>query len=227
MRFEVLGPVRAWRNTAEVDLGSPQQRAVLAMLLLGEGRPVSVDRLVDGLWRDAPPRHAAQVARTYVSRLRKILNMADPLLLTEVNGYALRPAEGSFDLPIFETALRAADEAQTGGDLARADRVLGEALALWHGEPLAGITAPWAETPRTRLVEKRLTIRETRCRIGLELGRHTQEVAELMELCREHPYRERLRELLMLALHRCGRTAEALGVYANARKLFADELGIA
>ncbi|MFD6162965.1 BTAD domain-containing putative transcriptional regulator [Nocardia sp. NPDC060256] len=227
MWFEVLGPVRAWRGRVEVDLGSPQQRAVLAMLLLDVGRPVSVDRLVDGLWGDTPPRHASQVARTYVSRLRKILNVPGTLLFSEVSGYALRPDEDSFDLPVFEDALAVADEAQAGGDLERADRVLGAALALWRGEPLAGIAAPWAEAPRARLIEKRLTIREQRCRIRLELGRHAQEVAELMELCRAHPFRERLRELLMLALHRCGRTAEALGVYADTRKLFADELGIA
>ncbi|RDI69287.1 transcriptional activator [Nocardia pseudobrasiliensis] len=176
---------------------------------------MSVERLVDGLWGELPPRHAAQVARTYVSRLRKVVNVEGALLFSEASGYVWRPAAGSFDLPVFENALAAADAAKAGGDLGRADRVLGEALALWRGEPLAGIAAPWAEAPRTRLVEKCLTIREAHCRFGLELGRHAQEVAELMELCRTHPFREGLRELLMLALHRCGVISRAAHVLAE------------
>ncbi|MFI9504902.1 BTAD domain-containing putative transcriptional regulator [Nocardia sp. NPDC052566] len=226
MRFEILGPVRAWGNGAEIEIGSPQQRVVLAMLLFDAGRPVTVDRLVDGLWGESPPKRAAQVTRTYVSRLRKIVNADRKLLVTEVSGYALHPGDDAIDLTAFESASAAAEDARTRGDLTCADQLLGQALSLWRGEPLAGLPGPWAESNRADLVERRLTTRQARCEVGLELGRHVQEVAELTELCRVHPYRERLRELLMLALHRCGRTAEALGVFADTRKLFDDELGI-
>ncbi|MGW2077858.1 BTAD domain-containing putative transcriptional regulator [Streptomyces sp. NPDC001939] len=225
LRFSVLGPVRAWRGDELLTTGSPQQRALLAALLLREGRTATAAELIDALWGDEPPSQALAAVRTYASRLRKIL---DPgVLVSESGGYAIRSVSGdALDLAAAEALRSDAEKARGAGDLCKARELVNRALALWDGEPLANIPGPYAETQRARLEEWRLGLLESRLDMDLEQGCHADAVSELTALTAAHPLRERLRELLMLALYRSGRQAEALAVYADTRRLLADELGV-
>ncbi|MFI5676685.1 BTAD domain-containing putative transcriptional regulator [Streptomyces cellulosae] len=221
----MLGPVRAWRGEEPLSTGSPQQRALLAALLLREGRTATAAELIDALWGEEPPSQALAALRTYASRLRKVL---DPgVLVSESGGYAVRGLpEGALDLTAAQELATEADKARSAGDLCHAREVLGRALALWDGEALAGVPGPYAEAQRVRLEEWRLQLLESRLDMDLEQGCHAEAVSELTALTAAHPLRERLRELLMLALYRSGRQAEALAVYTDTRRLLADELGV-
>ncbi|MEU7471825.1 BTAD domain-containing putative transcriptional regulator [Streptomyces sp. NPDC044984] len=225
LRFGVLGPVRAWRDDEPVATGSPQQRALLAALLLREGRTATAAELIDALWGEEPPSQALAAVRTYASRLRKVL---DPgVLVSESGGYAVRGlGEGALDLAAAQELAAEAEKARNTGDLCHAREVLNRALSLWDGETLAGVPGPYAEAQRVRLEEWRLRLLESRLDMDLEQGCHAEAVSELTALTAAHPLRERLRELLMLALYRSGRQAEALAVYADTRRLLADELGV-
>ncbi|MFE9624524.1 BTAD domain-containing putative transcriptional regulator [Streptomyces sp. NPDC006527] len=225
LRFDVLGPVRAWRGEEPLATGSPQQRALLAALLLREGRTATAAELIDALWGEEPPSQALAAVRTYASRLRKVL---DPgVLVTESGGYAVRGlVDGALDLAVAQEWAARAEKARAAGNLVPAREVLNRTLALWDGEALAGVPGPYAEAQRVRLEEWRLGLLEARLDLDLELGCHTEAVSELTALTAAHPLRERFRELLMLALYRSGRQAEALAVYADARQLLAEELGV-
>ncbi|MFE2050035.1 AfsR/SARP family transcriptional regulator [Streptomyces sp. NPDC059459] len=225
LRFGVLGPVRAWRGDEPLATGSPQQRALLAALLLREGRTATAAELIDALWGEEPPSQALAAVRTYASRLRKVL---DPgVLVSESGGYAVRGlAQGASDLARAQDLAAAAEKARGAGDLCHARDVLRRALALWDGEALAGVPGPYAEAQRVRLEEWRLQLLENCLDMDLEQGCHAEAVSELTALTAANPLRERLRELLMLALYRSGRQAEALAVYADTRRLLADELGV-
>lgn len=235
VRFAVLGPVRAWHGERELDLGSPQQRVVLAALLLRHGRPVTVGELVDAVWGEEPPAAAVSVLRTYVSRLRKVLEPgreageSPQVIVSAADGYLARIPDDALDLRVFEQRvaeakkLRAADGAD--GVSAAAD-LLRAALGEWEGTPLAGLPGPLAEAERSRLNEERLNTLESRLDLDVQLGRHGEVIAELTSLTGEHPLRERLWQLLMLALYRSGRQAEALAAYRRARSTLVAELGI-
>ncbi|MFV0135269.1 AfsR/SARP family transcriptional regulator [Streptomyces sp. HMX87] len=225
LRFSVLGPVRAWRGPEPLATGSPQQRALLAALLLREGRTATAAELIDALWGEEPPSQALAAVRTYASRLRKALDAG--VLVSESGGYAVRGlADGALDLAVAQELAARAEKARTAGDLCQARDVLRRALALWDGEVLAGVPGPYAEAQRVRLEEWRLQLLESRLDMDLEQGCHAEAVSELTALTAAHPLRERLRELLMLALYRSGRQAEALAVYADTRRLLAEELGV-
>ena len=231
VRFEVLGPMRAWHGRTELDLGSPQQRAVLAMLLLARGRQVSLDGLVDGLWEGHVPRSATGTVRTYVSRLRRILALDagaqhDGPIESIGDGYLLRLGPALLDLNSFERWLGEARAARERGDTARGARLLGDALRLWRGTALAGVPGPYADSRRVPLAELHVTATEEKLAADIALGEHTAAISELRVLLAEHPFRERLTELLMLALYKSGRQADALAVFDNVRRRLGDELGI-
>ncbi|GGT21512.1 regulatory protein AfsR [Streptomyces kurssanovii] len=222
--FSVLGPVRVRRGGETLPPGSPQQRALLVALLLRDGRTATAHELIDAIWGEEPPSQALAAVRTYASRLRKAL---DPdTLVSESGGYALRIGRDALDLAVAQELAAEAYKANAAGDRTQARALLNKVLNLWDGEPLANVPGPYAENQRTRLVEWGLQLLETRLDIDLEVGRHAEAVSELTALTATHPLRERLRELLMLALYRSGRQAEALAVYADTRRLLADELGV-
>lgn len=235
LRFQVLGPVRAWTGDRPVDLGPPQQRAVLAVLLLHAGRPVSVPQLVDALWAEWPPPRAVGTVRTYISRLRGLLEpdrlprQDGQLLVSSGGGYALRVPGEVLDAAGFEERLGAARRMRGAGDAAGAYEQLRGALALAEGVPLAGLPGPYAQRQRDRLTELHITAQEELFCCVVELGGHAEpmgdSIAGLRAFAAEHPLRERPQALLMLALHRAGRQAEALAVYAATCRTLDAELG--
>ncbi|MFF8787727.1 BTAD domain-containing putative transcriptional regulator [Streptomyces sp. NPDC015125] len=235
LRFQVLGPVRAWRGDRPLDLGPAQQRAMLAVLLLHGGRPVSVAQLVDALWGERPPPRAVGTLRTYVSRLRGLLEpnrkprQPSRLLVSSAGGYALRVPDEALDSIGFEGRLVTARRLRAAGDTAGAYMQLRGALALPEGVALAGLPGPYAQRQRDRLTELCVTAQEELFDCVVELGRQvdsiTDSIAGLRAFAAEHPLRERAQALLMLALYREGRRAEALAVYAATRRTLDAELG--
>jgi DNA-binding SARP family transcriptional activator len=226
LRFAVLGPVRAWRDKTELALGQPQQRAVLAALLVREGAQVTLEELIDGVWGDAAPATAAPVIRSYVYQLRQVLGRDGPSRIRSAGGgYSLEPGP-QLDLARFARLAAQARQARGNGDPAGAAACLAEGLGLWAGTALAGIPGPYAAAQRTRLSELRLTVQEERLACAVDLGSYHQAAAELSALVAGHPLRERLRELQMHALYGAGRQAEALEAFRQASRLLRDELGI-
>jgi DNA-binding SARP family transcriptional activator/tetratricopeptide (TPR) repeat protein len=225
----VLGPVRGWRGDDEIDLGSAHRRAVLAVLALSAGHTVSRDELIDALWGDEPPSSASGSIYTYVSGLRQALEpgrakrSGGTMLASVGSGYSLRIDRADVDVHRF-TTLRT--NATNTADPQVALRDLDAALGLWQGDALTGIPGPFAQAQRAKLAELRLAAVESRAELLLDLGRPDELVAELTALCREHPLRERLRVLLMRALNACGRTVEALEVFADARRTLVEASGL-
>lgn len=232
LTFQLLGPVRAWRGGRQLALGSPQQRAILAVLLLSHGRPVSVSELVDALWGEEPPPRAVGTLRTYVSRLRALLEPdrqargRASLLVSAGGGYALRVPRGALDATGLEDRLTAARRLRGAGQHAGAYGELTAALALSNGTPLAGLPGPYAERQRDRFTELSVTAQEELFACALELGRYSEATPPLRAFAAEHPLRERAQALLMLALRRGGRQADALAVYEATRHTLATELGV-
>jgi DNA-binding SARP family transcriptional activator/ABC-type branched-subunit amino acid transport system substrate-binding protein len=219
MRFLVLGPIEVYENGRELELGTGRQRAVLAHLLLHTNEAVSPDRLIDDLWGPTPPATAAKILQGYVSQLRRVLGQET--IVTRPSGYVLQAAET--DAREFEHQL----DASSGMEPRNAARQLRSALALWRGRPYADVEyEPWAQAEIGRLEELRLVALEERIDADLRLGEAPRLVPELEVLVAEHPLRERLRVLLMLALYRSGRQADALEAYAAGRTALVDALGI-
>lgn len=231
MKFEVLGPVRGWLGEKELDLGSPQQRAVLAMLLLARGRQVPIGVIIDGLWEGDMPKSAVGTVRTYVSRLRRLLvagaaGSAGCVIISVGDGYALHLGSALLDLDQFEAELSDARVAWQRHEEARAAALLRSALGLWQGAALAGIPGPYAESRRVRLSELQLAAEQERLAMDIEAGEYVAAIAELRALLADHPFREGFGESLMLALYKAGRQADALSVYDSVRRGLRDELGV-
>jgi YVTN family beta-propeller protein len=223
--FRVLGSLEVVDQDGAVALGPPQQRALLAVLLLHRGEAVSSDRLIDELWGERPPASANKLVQGYVSSLRKALG--DGLLVTEGHGYSLRVAPGRLDVDRFESLVAQGGEALDRGDALTGGALLREALGVWRGPPLADFAyEPFAQSEIARLEEARLAALEDRIEADLATGEQARLVGELEALVREHPLRERLRGQLMLALYRSGRQADALEAYRDARRDLLDGLGL-
>ena len=219
--FRILGPLEVSDETGPVLLGGLKQRALLAMLLLEPGRIVSVDRLIDALWGEQPPRTANTSLQNFISQLRKTLG-AD-VLETKPPGYRLRIRPGELDLDRFRVMVESAHGADPQ---ARAEK-LRHALALWRGPALADLEyEAFAEPHVAYLEELRLATLEERIEADLALGANAELAGELEGLVEEYPMRERLRGQYMLALYRAGRQAEALEAYAEGRRILVDQLGI-
>ncbi len=223
----MLGPLEVFDDSGRsVDIGGRQPRVILALLLAARGRPVSPDAIVDAIWGDAPPSSATGTLQSYVSRLRGRLGERSPLGRDDA-GYRLDVADEEVDDRRFEALVARGRRLLEAGDAAEAVEVLQDADALWRGpaygdldglDVVVGLTA--------RLEELRLAAAEARVEAELALGRHTQVTGELTALVAANPLRERLRELLALALYRAGRQAEALRAISDAGRVLRDELGI-
>jgi predicted ATPase/DNA-binding SARP family transcriptional activator len=225
MEFRLLGPLEVRDGDRVLPLGGRKQRALLALLALSPNRVVSRERLIDGLWGDAPPENAVASVQVYVSRLRKLLPPGT--LVTRPSGYLVAAEPESVDRTHFERLFEEGREALAHGNPERAAAVLQETLELWRGPALAEFASEqFARVEGARLESLRLAAVEARVEADLALGREGQVVDELEVLVGDHPLRERLRCQLMLALYRLGRQADALRVYRETRRMLVDELGI-
>ena len=230
MEFRILGPLEVTAGGQPLEVGGARARAVLAMLIVHANRVVPADRLAEELWPGQPPGKAAASLQVRLSELRKAFRSAGEAdrLVTRPPGYLLRVAPGELDAARFAALAAQAGAALTGGDPSAAAGQLDEALALWHGDPLAGLdAAPFARAEAGRLAEARLAALESRAEAALACGQPPGGlVAGLETLTAAHPLRERLWGQLMLALYRAGRQADALRAYRDLRALLVRELGI-
>ncbi|MCA1825034.1 MAG: AAA family ATPase, partial [Frankia sp.] len=233
VRFVVLGPVQALRDGTPLPIRGNERR-ILGLLLARSGQVVSADSLIDALWGDDVPRTAEKTLQAYVARLRRTLEPqrgageAPQLLVTEADGYAIRADPDDVDAQRFAALVARGHEQLDAAAVTLAVATLREALALWQGPPYQGLTAlPGIEAECARLEELRLAALEDRLDAELRLGQAAPAVAELESLVRAHPFRERLWALLMTALYRSGRQADALAAFQAARQKLDDELGIA
>ena len=221
MDYHLLGPVEVCDQGAAVAIGGPRQRTVLAVLALNLGQVVPVRTLVDAVWDGSPPATAHAQILTAVSALRRSLG---PAIETRPAGYLLLASPDDVDVQLFERLADEACQLRTAGQIASCVARLRDALALWRGPALGGVRGLAAET--TRLEERRLLVVERCLEAELAVGGHADRVGELFRLVEAHPLRERFRALLMRALHRLGRQAEALDVFRSCRSLLVEELGI-
>ncbi|MFF2141739.1 BTAD domain-containing putative transcriptional regulator [Kitasatospora sp. NPDC058190] len=228
LEFRVLGPLSARCDGREIELGRPQQRAVLAALLLAPGQLVPTDRLVEGLWGEDDtrwPKDPVGQIGTHVHRLRRALG-ASELLVAAAGGYRLAVDPAAVDLFRYEAAVAEA-VALRHQDPSRARELLGAALGAWEGgRALDGVPGSFAERARERLAAGRFAAVKALLDLDLALGRHAEAVEPLAGLAAEHPQDEEVHRLRLLALHRCGRTAEALAAYEALRERLDRELGL-
>ncbi|WP_052423811.1 AfsR/SARP family transcriptional regulator [Nonomuraea candida] len=225
VEFRLLGPVGVWHAGRRLGPSTPQQRTILAMLLLEPGRPVPVARLETALWASEPPGSARNAVQGHISRLRRLLApFPEAALTTSARGYCLTAGRDRIDLHRFRELVR---DAGGEADPERAAGLLCAALALWQGPPLADAAGRWLpDVVVPGLEEERLAALERRAALDLRQGRHEEVAAELAPLVAENPLRERLVALLMTALSRGDHRTEALAVFRGARRRFAEELGI-
>jgi DNA-binding SARP family transcriptional activator/basic membrane lipoprotein Med (substrate-binding protein (PBP1-ABC) superfamily) len=232
VEFWLLGPFEVDADGRRLSLGGPQARAVLALLLLHRNEVVSVDRIVDELWSEQPPRSAEQAVRVYVSHLRKALEprRADgppEILLTRGNGYLLRVERGEVDVDHFEARRAQGQQLLALGDPDKAVAAFDEAMSLWRGPPLQDfVYDAFAHPEIARLEELRLTTLEDRFDAQLAAGQGSRLVPDLTQHVEANPLRERLRAQLMLALYRSGRQADAIETYQRGRQRLVEELGL-
>lgn len=231
MDFEVLGPLRASRDGVDIEVRGVKERTLLAHLVAYAGQVVPSAALMESLWGDDPPRSAAKSLQTYVLRLRNTLEpdrRGKPLLLlTNGAGYQLAISPSDTDAGRFARLADLASQALAGGRPEAAVAASRDALDLWRGAAYAGCEdTSFGRAEARRLDELRLSVVETRMEAHLALGRESAVVPELERRLGDHPLRERLWELLMLAYYRSGQQAQALGAYDRVRGVLADELGV-
>ena len=208
-----------------VPVRGAKQRALLALLALHRGQPIGAERLIDALWEDGQSANPANALQAQIGQLRRTLG-ATTIVTTEA-GYALAIAPGDIDADRFGELVAEGRRLFDDGEDESASTALGEALRLRRGDALAEFAyAGFADAERAHLDELTVVAFEARIGADLSLGRHGEVIGELEALCRQHPLRERLWELLITALYRDGRQAEALRAYADVRDRLVDELGI-
>jgi DNA-binding SARP family transcriptional activator/tetratricopeptide (TPR) repeat protein len=227
-RFCLLGPLMVRRGAAVVPIPAGKQRVLLAALLLNPGRALPADELAELLWETGPPASARDALHNYVRRLRQALGDASrTLVITQADGYRLRVPADEVDILRFEATAARGLHALRASRCEQAARELREALALWRGTPLSDVPCDQLVVRHARrLEEMRLQALEGRIEADLCSGRHSEVAAELRELAAAEPLRERLQGLLMLALYRDGRRADALAAFRNARRVLIDEVGV-
>ena len=221
MEFRLLGELRVREAGRSLDTGTPRQQTVLAALAVDAGRPVPIETLIDRVWGEDPPAEARNVLYSHLSRIRGLLAGSTVRLVRRTAGYVLDLDPDQVDLHRFA---RLVDQSRTA-DPRRHAELLGDALALWQGEPLAGLTGEWVARVRDTAHRRRLDAAVRWAEAELALDRTDRVLATLPDLVADHPLAEPLEALLMRALHADGRGAEALTRYAALRQRLADELG--
>jgi DNA-binding SARP family transcriptional activator len=223
-----LGPLEVDVSGKLLNLGGPREHVILAMLLLDANRIIPIERLMRALWDDRPPNTARAQVQICISALRKKLLPVGGAIRIESHrpGYLIRLPSEFFDLHVFEAAVVRARNAEQRGDLNAARSAMRRALGLWRGGALAGIESRTVRQIAEQLAERRLALMEDCLDVELQLGLHNDVAVELARLVEEYPHRERLCALLMTALYRAGRQADALEVYRRTRASLVDALGI-
>ncbi|WP_332888567.1 AfsR/SARP family transcriptional regulator [Actinophytocola xanthii] len=220
----MLGPLLVTDGSGQwLRLRGDRQRSLLAMLLFNANTHVPVERLVDALWPDLPPKSYASNLHTYLSRLRERIG---PCITRTGGGYRIDVDHDDLDLLVFTTEAELGRRAVRAGDPVAGARHLRTALAQWRGHPLADLQLPALDADVTRLAAERLTVFEDCLAAELDAGRDAELVGELETAVAEHPLRERLTALLMTALRRAGRQAEALEAYRRTREILVEQTGV-
>jgi DNA-binding NarL/FixJ family response regulator/DNA-binding SARP family transcriptional activator len=230
LRLAVLGPLRAWRGHTRLDLGPVRQQALLAALALCPDVTVSQRELLDRVWGQEPPGTGGKVVPVYVHRLRRCLqdnnNPADPVIDRDRGGYRFVSRDIEMDSARLAELVAEVDTAEQAGDLAAAVAACSCALALFEGEPLAGLPGPFAAGERSRLSERGMALSLRKLDWQLRLGRHPDAIGELSALSQAHPHSEPVAALLMRALYGSGRRVDALTVFTRLRHRLVADLGV-
>jgi DNA-binding SARP family transcriptional activator len=230
MRINVLGCIEITDGTRIARPAGLAQRTLLAMLVMNQGTAVPVGRLAAAVWGDHPPATARTKIQSHMSALRRAMDSgphdAVGPLLTIPPGYQLSGEAVTMDIAEFHDLTARGSRAAEAGQPANASRLLGEALALWRGPAYAGVVAAPVRAAAEALVEPRLLAAEAKAEADLALGRYGTVVTEMSAWLIAHPFRERLRGLLMMALHHLGCRADAITVYRAGHQLMTAELGL-
>ncbi|MDQ0808903.1 DNA-binding SARP family transcriptional activator [Streptomyces sp. B3I7] len=226
IRLLLLGPLEAWDEERRIHLGGTLNERVLAVLLLEQGRVVSVSQLVQAAWAYEPPATASHQIRKAVGELRRRIPNGGALIATEPSGYRILLDEGQLDLALFAAHEDHARRSLATGDRAETARQLEAALALWRGPAMPDSGSATIDAACALLEERRLSALESLADLRLSTGEAAGLIGELRHAIAAHPYRESLRHRLLLALYQAGRQAEAINEYANTRTFLAEELGI-
>src|SRR6478735_2027995 len=227
MEFRILGPLEVRDDREPIALTGSRQRALLTLLLLHPNQPLPADRLIEDLWHGDPPREAMKSLQMQIGRLRRALGNGRDVLETVAGGYRLKVAHDALDLSRFERGAERGRRLAAEGEFTAASAQFAAALEEWRGGALDDVAyEPFAQAQIGRLEELRLATFEEYIDAELALGRHAQWIASLQVLAAEHPFRERLTALLVLALYRAGRQADALDAFQAARTRLSDELGL-
>jgi DNA-binding SARP family transcriptional activator/DNA-binding XRE family transcriptional regulator len=232
LRFEILGPLTAWRDGTRVELGPPRQRAVLAVLALEPDTFLHRETIIDALWGDRPPRTAVNLVQTYVSRLRRAVDgehsprSPDGTLVSAGTSYRLQVAGDQLDLLEFRLLAGQARTARSAGDAATACQGYEQALRLWREEPLADLDILRPHPAVGMLTAHRAAVVMEYAEVALKAGLHDQVLAHLQALVARDPLNEKAYAQLVIVLAGSGHQAEALHVYENLRKRLDSQLGI-
>jgi DNA-binding SARP family transcriptional activator/tetratricopeptide (TPR) repeat protein len=228
MEYRILGPLEVWAHGRRLSLRGPRPERVLAALLLDSGRVVSRGRLAEAVWDAEPPKTADRQVQNLVAMLRRLFIEAGApadVIGTERAGYVIRIDRDQLDASRFACLVEAARRLRSA-DPDAAVTTYRSALDLWRGPALAGTSSRSIESEAARWDEMRLAAWEERYSCELDTGRHHEVVGELAALADQHPFRERLTQLLMLALYRCGRQTDSLAAYHGLRTRLAEEMGL-
>ena len=226
MEFSLLGPLLVRAGERSIPISAGKQRVLLATLLLAVNQVVAIDKLAEALWQGSPPETARVTLQNYIMRLRQTLGPTGyERIVNRPSGYLIEVHRGELDVAQFAELQDAGLTAARAGAWENASGQLAAALRLWRGQPLADVQSPLLAAEVPRLAEMRLAALESRIDADLHLGRHRQVTAELAALAAAEPLRERVHELLMLALYRSGQQAAALAAYRQARRRLVDERG--
>jgi DNA-binding SARP family transcriptional activator len=227
VEFGLLGPLLVRAEERSIAISAAKQRVLLAALLLAVNQVVAIDKLAEALWQGSPPETARVTLQNYIMRLRHTLGPTGyERIVSRPAGYLIEVRRGELDVAQFAELQSAGIAAARAGAWESASSQLAAALGLWRGQPLADIQSPLLVAEVPRLAEMRLAALESRIDADLHLGRHRPVTAELAALAAAEPLRERVHELLMLALYRSGQQAAALAAYRQARRRLVDELGV-
>ncbi|MEU9336274.1 AfsR/SARP family transcriptional regulator [Streptomyces sp. NPDC048290] len=240
MQIKTLGPLVAQENQISLVPSAGKPRQVLSLLALNANRAISVGTLIEEIWGDDPPRSYATTLQTYILQLRRNLDAAlkaaqgdgdrataKDILVTQHNGYLLRVNPRDIDVHEFEALSDRARSAASSGEDAAASALFTEALSLWNGPPLVDVSIGRVLEPEVmRLKEARLAAVEGRLTARLRLGRHAELLSELTVLTMQYPMHENLCAQFMIALHRSGRSWNALEAYQKLRDTMIEELGL-